>query len=50
MQAGIGTGYSKKESQQQAAQMALKKIKSDKLFVAEVLNSNEKEKKEQISL
>ncbi len=30
--AGTGTGYSKKESQQQAAHMALKKIKSDKDF------------------
>jgi ribonuclease-3 len=31
--AGVGTGYSKKESQQQAAQMALKKIKTDKIFL-----------------
>lgn len=30
--AGTGTGYSKKESQQNAAQMALKKIKSDDAF------------------
>ena len=30
--AGTGTGYSKKESQQNAAQMALKKIKSDEAF------------------
>ena len=29
---GTGTGYSKKESQQNAAQMALKKIKSDEAF------------------
>lgn len=32
LSAGTGTGYSKKESQQNAAQMALKKIKSDKAF------------------
>lgn len=32
LSAGIGTGYSKKESQQNAAQMALKKIKSDEAF------------------
>ena len=30
--AGTGTGYSKKESQQNAAQMALKKIKNDEAF------------------
>ncbi len=33
---GIGTGFSKKESQQQAAHMALKKIKSDKEFVEKI--------------
>lgn len=32
LSAGMGTGYSKKESQQNAAQMALKKIKSDEAF------------------
>ena len=32
LSAGTGTGYSKKESQQNAAQMALKKIKSDETF------------------
>jgi ribonuclease-3 len=36
--AGVGTGYSKKESQQQAAFEALDKIKSDKNFVKEILN------------
>lgn len=36
--AGIGTGYSKKESQQQAAKMALKKIKTEKAFVQEIFN------------
>lgn len=32
LSAGTGTGYSKKESQQNATQMALKKIKSDEAF------------------
>ena len=40
--AGIGTGYSKKESHQQAANQALSKIKSDKNFVQEVLSLNNK--------
>jgi ribonuclease-3 len=31
--AGIGTGYSKKESHQQASKMALKRIKTDRNFV-----------------
>jgi ribonuclease-3 len=44
--AGIGTGYSKKESQQQAAQMALKKIKTDKIYVEDVLRFNKKEEPE----
>jgi ribonuclease-3 len=35
--AGIGTGYSKKESHQQAAHMALKRIRADKDFVSKVL-------------
>jgi ribonuclease-3 len=35
--AGVGTGYSKKESQQQASRMAMKKIKSDRAFVQEVM-------------
>lgn len=34
--AGTGRGYSKKESQQNAAQMALKKIKSDAAFKAQI--------------
>lgn len=34
--AGKGTGYSKKESQQNAAQAALKKIKSDATFMEEI--------------
>ena len=35
--AGIGTGYSKKESHQQAAHMALKRIRTDRDFVDKVL-------------
>ncbi|GHT06790.1 ribonuclease 3 [Bacteroidia bacterium] len=35
--AGVGTGYSKKESQQEAAHMGLKKVKNNKEFVQEVL-------------
>lgn len=34
--AGSGTGYSKKESQQNAAQMALKRLKSDENFKKEI--------------
>jgi len=41
--AGIGTGYSKKESHQQAASIALDKIKSDKNFTQKVLELNKKE-------
>ena len=41
--AGVGTGYSKKESHQQAANQALNKIKSDKNFTHEVLELNNKE-------
>ena len=41
--AGAGTGYSKKESHQQAALEALKKIKSNKVFIQEVLDLNKKE-------
>lgn len=44
--AGIGIGYSKKESHQQAAQMSLKKIKTDKTFVKEILASNKKKEAE----
>jgi len=40
--AGIGAGYSKKESHQQAANKALKKLKSDKKFAQEVLELNQK--------
>ena len=41
--AGFGTGYSKKESHQEAACQALNKINSDKNFVQEVLDLNKKE-------
>ena len=41
--AGVGTGNSKKESHQQAACLALKKINSNKNFVNEVLSFNIKE-------
>ncbi len=41
LSAGTGTGYSKKESQQNAARMALKKIKNDKDFIAEALMAKE---------
>ena len=39
--AGIGTGYSKKESQQQAAKVATQKIKTDKAFAIAILDSVE---------
>ena len=39
--AGIGTGYSKKESHQQAAQMALKKVKNNKGFVQDILSGGD---------
>ncbi|AVM58056.1 ribonuclease III [Bacteroides heparinolyticus] len=41
LSAGTGTGYSKKESQQNAAQMALKKIKNDNDFMEEILAAKE---------
>jgi ribonuclease-3 len=44
--AGTGTGYSKKESHQQAALRALNKIKAETNFVREVLDLNKKEKEE----
>lgn len=40
--AGAGTGYSKKESQQHAAQMALKKFKGDENFRKKVWAAKEK--------
>lgn len=41
--AGTGSGYSKKESHQQAANNALKKIETDKKFKQEVLEGNRKD-------
>jgi len=41
--AGTGTGYSKKESHQEAAEKALNKISSDKKFTKEVLELNQKD-------
>jgi len=41
LSAGTGTGYSKKESQQKAAQFALKKIKYDNDFMESVLLAKE---------
>ena len=41
--AGIGTGYSKKESQQQASQMALVKIRKERDFKQDVLKLSKKE-------
>ena len=40
--AGTGTGYSKKESQQNAARMALKKIKGDSTFMEEIQTAKER--------
>lgn len=40
--AGTGTGYSKKESQQNAARMALKQIKSDEAFKEEIQAAKER--------
>jgi ribonuclease-3 len=39
-QIGIGIGYSKKESQQQAARMAIKTIRSDANFRKTILSYN----------
>ncbi len=40
--AGNGTGYSKKESQQNASRIALKKIKNDEAFRLEILQAKER--------
>ena len=42
LSAGTGTGYSKKESQQNAAQIALKKLKEDEAFKEEILTAKER--------
>lgn len=39
--AGIGIGYSKKESQQNAARMALKRIKEESAFIEEINSAKE---------
>lgn len=44
--AGIGTGYSKKESQQQASYMAFQKIKKEKAFAQEMWALCKKEESE----
>jgi ribonuclease-3 len=41
--AGVGIGYSKKESHQQAAQMALKRIETDRDFAVKVREKSEEE-------
>lgn len=45
--AGTGIGYSKKESQQKASRMALKRLRSEREFVAEVKAQNEIRKEEE---
>ncbi|KAA6315546.1 hypothetical protein EZS27_034010, partial [termite gut metagenome] len=41
LSAGVGLGYSKKESQQNAAHIALKKIKTSHDFVLSILETKE---------
>ncbi len=41
-QIGIGIGYSKKESQQHAAQMAMKKIRTDRVFQQYIISIKKK--------
>lgn len=45
LRGGIGTGYSKKESQQNASRMALSMIKKDKEFYAHILEATQKRHK-----
>jgi len=45
-QAGMGTGYSKKESQQNAAKMALKRIQNDSEFRVFIFEKKEQEMQE----
>lgn len=42
MQAGVGIGYSKKESQQNAAKMAVKKLRTDKEFQRFIIDLKKK--------
>lgn len=44
--AGTGTGYSKKESQQNAARMALKKLKGDETFKEDIQAAKERKQKQ----
>lgn len=43
---GIGIGYSKKESQQNAAQMAMKKIRTDRIYQQHILGLKKKLREE----
>ena len=43
-QIGVGVGYSKKESQQDAARMAIKKIRTDRLFKEHIREIKQKRK------
>ncbi|HBK29437.1 MAG TPA: ribonuclease III [Parabacteroides sp.] len=43
-QIGVGIGFSKKESQQKAAEMAIKKIRSDKTFMGHIREIKRKRK------
>lgn len=43
-QIGVGSGYSKKESQQNAAKMAMKKIKSDSQFTESLIGESNQSK------
>lgn len=46
---GIGIGYSKKESQQNAAKMAIRKLRKDKNFQTQISKKKEQLQKEQSS-
>lgn len=50
LSAGNGTGYSKKESQQRAAQDAYKSIKSSQQFVVSILQAKEKKEEKRKAL
>ena len=49
IQMGVGVGYSKKESQQNASQMAVKKLRTDKAFLAMVNDLKKNKKRENSS-
>lgn len=48
IRAGVGIGYSKKESQQEASKMAIKKLRSDRDFSTEVKQQVKKKKNKQV--